>query len=298
MDFGNVIKEMKANPEKKYARKGWNGKGIYIGLQNPDKHSANTLPYIYMVTDKLVSDNPDAPRGRVPWLASQTDMLCDDWVEVAPTPFGLNTIIDSKTCSITAKEFEQYRYESPVCLGVVDSLKVNENLYIDHMKDCTYCIRTLDPRTCITEADALNIAEFFRANITEAVMWDVAKKKAKKDSPKCKFDNQPNPNGPTNTVPEVLSVKKKTKEETQMDKVFADLVHSPAHYTAGRKYEPWDVALDWDLNCPMSLALRYIARAGRKQYAGMTMRQSEETDIMKAIECLEKELSVVRESDE
>ena len=194
MDFGDVIKEMKAHPEKKYARKGWNGKGIYIGLQNPDKHSANTLPYIYMVTDKLISDNPDAPRGRVPWLASQTDILTDDdWVEVAPTPFGLN-MIDSSICSNTAREFREYKY-----------------------------------------------------------------------------DNQPNPK--------------------------SDLVHSPAHYTAGRKYEPWDVALDWDLDCPMSLALRYIARAGRKQYAGMTMRQSEETDIMKAIECLKKERSVVREKD-
>ena len=261
MDFGDVIKEMKAHPEKKYARKGWNGKGIYIGLQNPDEHSANTLPYIYMVTDKLVSDNPDAPRGRVPWLASQTDMLCDDWVEVAPIPFGLNRI-DFSICS---------KYESPEYHGIVDTLKVNEDLYIYHMKDCSYCIRTLDPGTYITEEDALRIAEFFRANITEAVMWDVAKRKAKEDSPKCKSDNQPNPQ--------------------------SDLVHSPAHYTAGRKYEPWDVALDWDLDCPMSLALRYIARAGRKQYAGMTMKQSEETDIMKAIECLKKELSVIREKD-
>ena len=38
-----------------------------------------TLPYIYIVTNGLVSDNPDAPRGVVPWLASQTDMLATDW---------------------------------------------------------------------------------------------------------------------------------------------------------------------------------------------------------------------------
>lgn len=64
------------------ARKGWNGKGIYLGLQRPDEHSKMTLPYIYIVTTGLKSDNPDAPRGIVPWLASQTDMLAEDWVIV------------------------------------------------------------------------------------------------------------------------------------------------------------------------------------------------------------------------
>lgn len=193
MDFGDVIKAMKENPEKKYARKGWNGKGIYIQMQIPDEHSANTLPYIYMVTDKLVSDNPDAPRGRVPWLASQTDMLCDDWIEVAPTPFGLNRI-DSKICSNVAKEFKEYKY-----------------------------------------------------------------------------DNQPNPQ--------------------------SDLIHSPAHYTKGRKYEPWEVIIDWELDFFLGTALKYISRAGRKQYAGMTMRQSEETDLMKAIEYLKERLENLRERD-
>ena len=82
MDFGDVIRAMKTGNTKKFARKGWNGKGIYIQLQIPDEHSKMTLPYIYMVTSKLQSDNPDAPRGLVPWLASQTDMLADDWMEV------------------------------------------------------------------------------------------------------------------------------------------------------------------------------------------------------------------------
>lgn len=52
------------------ARKGWNGKGMYIELQRPDEHSKMTLPYIYM---KTADDN------FVPWLASQTDMLAEDW---------------------------------------------------------------------------------------------------------------------------------------------------------------------------------------------------------------------------
>lgn len=31
------------------------------------------------LTDGLQTDNPDAPLNRVPWLASQTDMLAEDW---------------------------------------------------------------------------------------------------------------------------------------------------------------------------------------------------------------------------
>lgn len=77
MDFGEAIKALKAG--KAVARKGWNGKGIYLELQVPDEHSKMTLPYIYIVTTELKTDNPYAPKGRVPWLASQTDMLSEDW---------------------------------------------------------------------------------------------------------------------------------------------------------------------------------------------------------------------------
>ena len=66
----------------KCARKGWNGKGIYIELQRPDEHSKMTQPYIYIVTTQLKTDNTYAPKGIVPWLASQTDMLATDWCVV------------------------------------------------------------------------------------------------------------------------------------------------------------------------------------------------------------------------
>ena len=77
MNFGLAIEAMKKG--FRVARKGWNGKGIYLELQVPDEHSKMTLPYIYIVTSGLVTDNPHAPKGCVPWLASQTDMLSDDW---------------------------------------------------------------------------------------------------------------------------------------------------------------------------------------------------------------------------
>ena len=66
--FGEAISELKKG--NKVTRKGWNGKNMWLGLQVPDAHSKMTLPYIYMKT---------ADNNQVPWLASQTDMLSEDW---------------------------------------------------------------------------------------------------------------------------------------------------------------------------------------------------------------------------
>lgn len=77
MNFGQAIELLKQ--DKKVRRKGWNGKGIFIKLQTPDKYSKMTHPYIYIDTTGLETSNPNAPKDRVPWLASQTDMLSEDW---------------------------------------------------------------------------------------------------------------------------------------------------------------------------------------------------------------------------
>jgi len=77
LDFGQALKLLKEG--KKVARRGWNGKGIFIELQRPDEKSKMTHPYIYIDTTNLQTNNPEAPKGRVPWLASQTDMLSEDW---------------------------------------------------------------------------------------------------------------------------------------------------------------------------------------------------------------------------
>ena len=68
MNFGLAIEAMKIG--KRVARSGWNGKDMWLALQKPDVNSKMSLPYIYM---KPVTDD------FVPWLASQTDMLADDW---------------------------------------------------------------------------------------------------------------------------------------------------------------------------------------------------------------------------
>lgn len=77
MKFGEAIEKLKQG--KKVARNGWNGNGIFIELQVPDEYSKMTQPYIFIDTLGLQTNNPNAPKGRVPWLASQTDMLAEDW---------------------------------------------------------------------------------------------------------------------------------------------------------------------------------------------------------------------------
>jgi hypothetical protein len=57
-------------------RAGWNGKGLALHLQIPDANSKMTLPYIYIEYPK---DAANTPGARCPWLASQTDMLAQDW---------------------------------------------------------------------------------------------------------------------------------------------------------------------------------------------------------------------------
>lgn len=68
MLFGEAIARLK-NGER-VCRSGWNGKSMYLELQVPDENSKMTLPYIYMST---------VQGDLVPWLASQTDVLADDW---------------------------------------------------------------------------------------------------------------------------------------------------------------------------------------------------------------------------
>ena len=77
MNFGDALHELKAG--RRVAREGWNGRGIFIELQTPDENSKMTSPYIFIDTTGLQTENTAAPKSRVPWLASQTDMLAEDY---------------------------------------------------------------------------------------------------------------------------------------------------------------------------------------------------------------------------
>ena len=66
--FGQALTRLQEG--KKVCRSGWNGPNMWIHLQRPNANSKMTLPYIYMKT---------VQGDLVPWLASQTDLLAEDW---------------------------------------------------------------------------------------------------------------------------------------------------------------------------------------------------------------------------
>jgi hypothetical protein len=75
MDIGKALVELKQG--RKVSRPSWNGKGMWLLLQTPDANSKMTLPYIYI---EYPVGSKAYPAGcKVPWLASQTDILAEDW---------------------------------------------------------------------------------------------------------------------------------------------------------------------------------------------------------------------------
>jgi hypothetical protein len=77
ISFGEALSYLKHGG--RVARQGWNGKGLWLELQRPDLDSKMTLPYIYI---NYPDDAINTPGARVPWLASQTDRLAEDWMLV------------------------------------------------------------------------------------------------------------------------------------------------------------------------------------------------------------------------
>jgi hypothetical protein len=69
-DFGEALTHLRAGLHVTRSR--WQAQGE-IGLQPPDQQSLMSLPFLYLMT---------AAHERVPWVASQTDLLADDWVLV------------------------------------------------------------------------------------------------------------------------------------------------------------------------------------------------------------------------
>ena len=90
MDFSEALRNCKAG--FKIERAGWNGKGMYVVFQPgypqgitinyntahatgiPEGTVMSFRPYLMMYT---------AQGDFVPWVASQTDLLADDWQTVA-----------------------------------------------------------------------------------------------------------------------------------------------------------------------------------------------------------------------
>jgi hypothetical protein len=93
MEIGEAIKAMKLG--KRVARTGWNGKNMYLYYVHGHDHARifnidgnvddyqryftsleNMTPYQAFIVMRT------AQNTLVPWLASQSDLLAEDWVEV------------------------------------------------------------------------------------------------------------------------------------------------------------------------------------------------------------------------
>lgn len=76
MNFSDALNKLKDGV--RIQRAGWNGKGVWIAIVDGAEWAVSvynqmkypTLPFIMMFT---------ADGSLVPWLASQTDILSEDW---------------------------------------------------------------------------------------------------------------------------------------------------------------------------------------------------------------------------
>lgn len=74
MIFGVAIEHIKRGD--KVAREGWNGKGMYLFLVS--SWVRENKPLDVMTGQQFIAMKA-ADDTVVPWLASQTDMLAEDW---------------------------------------------------------------------------------------------------------------------------------------------------------------------------------------------------------------------------
>lgn len=97
MNFGQALEALKEG--KLVARKGWNGKGMFLAYKqghpvnaflqpsHPDEpivgesnlQPGQMLSFIVMKTAGVSSYWGEGYADYVPWLASQTDILAEDW---------------------------------------------------------------------------------------------------------------------------------------------------------------------------------------------------------------------------
>lgn len=86
MNFGEVIEGLKHG--RRYEREGWNGRGMFIFLVPGSVFSVNREPLLSILGEgagveyHAHIDMKTAQGYVVPWVASQADVLAEDWQEV------------------------------------------------------------------------------------------------------------------------------------------------------------------------------------------------------------------------
>jgi Protein of unknown function (DUF2829) len=83
LTFGHAVEYLKAG--KRVSRTGWNGKGMFLFLVEGSKFIVNRAPLLGIYPEGTSIDYcphidmKTADNKVVPWLASQTDVLANDW---------------------------------------------------------------------------------------------------------------------------------------------------------------------------------------------------------------------------
>lgn len=95
MNFGEALERLKAG--ERIAREGWNGKGMWLSLSGPLEGRKITADKFWSVNNaEYAQRQPDGAANVLPcitmktadgsilmgWLASQTDILAEDWAVV------------------------------------------------------------------------------------------------------------------------------------------------------------------------------------------------------------------------
>ena len=86
MHFGKALELLKSG--KTVAREGWNGKGMFVYLVPGSNFTVSRAPLLGIFPEGTEIkyhahiDMRTADGQCVPWLASQTDILAEDWQEV------------------------------------------------------------------------------------------------------------------------------------------------------------------------------------------------------------------------
>ena len=84
MNIGEILVALKEG--KKVARIGWNGKGMFLFLVPGSTFKVNRPPLLGIYPEGTEInycphiDMKTADNKIVPWLASQTDVLAEDWI--------------------------------------------------------------------------------------------------------------------------------------------------------------------------------------------------------------------------
>lgn len=88
MSFSGALELLKKG--RVVARRGWNGKGMFLYLVPANEYPAQTEAAIYLIGSRIPYASYIAMKtvdgNVVPWVASQTCLLAEDWFEIRKAP--------------------------------------------------------------------------------------------------------------------------------------------------------------------------------------------------------------------